>query len=79
MKRQVHSSLKRFSRTDLRDRLEEARIAVTREICSSAIRRSQAFEEDYWSADNIQDHIDPVIIDIDSDSEDDLFLYSDED
>ena len=79
MKRQVRSSLQRFTRADLYARIEEARIAVTREIWAGAIRRSRSFEEDYWSSDNIHDRVDPVIIDIDSDGEDDLFIDSEDD
>ena len=74
----VRSSLQRFTRADLQARLEEARLAVTREVWADAIRRSRSFENDYWSSDNIQNSVDPVIIDIESDGEDDLFLDSDE-
>ena len=78
MKRQVRSSLQRFTRADLFAKLEEARQAVTGETWAGAVRRSRSFEDDYWFSDNIQDSIDPVIINVDSDEENDLFLESDD-
>ncbi|XP_050721155.1 uncharacterized protein LOC127001021 [Eriocheir sinensis] len=77
MKRHVRSSLHRFTRADLQARLEEARLSVTPEVWAGAVRRSQSFEEEYWSTDNIHQSVDPVIINLDSDDEDDLFLESD--
>ena len=59
-------------------KLEEARQAVTGETWAGAVRRSRSFEDDYWFSDNIQDSIDPVIINVDSDEENDLFLESDD-
>lgn len=79
MKHHVRSSLQRFTRADLRARLEEARLRVTREVWEGAVRRSRAFEEQYWASDNIHDAVNPVIINIDSEDEEDIFLDSDED
>ena len=77
MKRQVCSSLHRFTRADLQARLEEARLCVKPEVWAGAVRRSQSFEEQYWSTDNIHQSVDPVIINLDSDDEVELFLESD--
>ena len=75
----MRSSLQRFTRADLQARIEEAKVSATREVWDGAIRRSRAFEEAYWSNDNIQRPVDPIIITINSDDEDDLFLDSDYD
>lgn len=77
MKRHVRSSLQRFTRADLQARIEEAKLNTTREVWEGAVRRSREFEDEYWCTDNIHKHVDPVIINIESDSEDDLFLDSD--
>lgn len=77
MKRHVLSSLQRFTRADLQARIEEAKLNTTREVWEGAVRRSREFEDEYWCTDNIHKHVDPVIINIESDSEDDLFLDSD--
>ena len=77
MKRHVRSSLRHFTRADLKARLEEARLAVTKEVWEGAVRRAQAFEDEYWLTDNVQNSIDPVIVNIASDDEDELFLESD--
>ena len=48
----------------------------------SPVRRSRAFEDEYWSTDNIHEGVDPGIISLDDDSDDDeegLFLGGDED
>ena len=76
MKRQVHSSLHCFTRADLQARLDEARLCVTPELWAGTVRRSQSFEEQYWSTDNIHQSVDPVIINLDSDDEVQLFLES---
>ena len=77
MKRHVRSSLRHFTRADLKARLEEARLAVTKDLWEGAVRRAQAFEDEYWLTDNVQNSIDPVIVNIASDDEDELFLESD--
>ena len=79
MKKRVRSSLQRFTRAELQARIEEAKVSATREVWDGAIRRSRTFEEAYWSNDNIQRPVDPIIITINSDDEDDLFLDSDDD
>ncbi|XP_068229080.1 uncharacterized protein [Palaemon carinicauda] len=83
MKRHVRSSLRRFTRSDLQDRLEEARLSVTPEVWAGAVRQSRHFEEEYWESDNIRETVEPVIIslasDDEDDGEDDLFLESDDD
>lgn len=78
MKRQVRSSLQRFTRADLQARLEEARLSITRDIWAGAVKRSRSFEDNYWSSDNIHDSVQPVLISIESDDEDELFLESDD-
>ena len=72
----MRSSVHRFTRADLQARLEEARLCVTPEVWAGAVRRSQSFEV-YWSTDNIHQSVDPVIINLGSDDEDELFLESD--
>ena len=82
MKRHVRSSLRRFNRADLQARLEEARLSTTQEVWQGAIRQSRQFEEEYWESDNIWETVEPVIISLasdDEDEEDDLFLESDDD
>ena len=82
MKRQVRSSLRRFTRSDLQARLEETRLSATPEVWAGAVRQSRHFEEEYWELDNIREtYVDPVIINLASDDEDDddLFLDSDDD
>ncbi|XP_068245251.1 uncharacterized protein, partial [Palaemon carinicauda] len=82
MKRHIRSSLRRFTRSDLQDRLEEARLSVTPEVWSEAVRQSRHFEEGYWESDNIRETVEPVINSLSSDNEDgedDLFLESDDD
>ena len=78
MKHHVRSSLRKFTRADLRARLEEARLRVTREVWEGSVRRSQAFEAQYWATDNVHDPVNTIIINIDSDDEDDIFLDSDD-
>ena len=46
---------------------------------SEQVRRARSFEEAYWSSDNIHEGVDPIIINLDSDDEDELFLDSDDD
>ena len=77
MKRYVRSSLRHFTRADLKARLEEARLAVTKQVWEGAVQRSQAFEDSYWLTDNVRDCIDPIVVNVASDDEDDLFLDSD--
>ena len=43
------------------------------------MKRSRAFEDRYWSMDNIQEPVGPIIINIDNDDEDMEDLYLDED
>ena len=80
MKHQVRSSLHRFTRADLEARLEEARISVTEEVWSAAIKRSRDFENYYWSTDNIHESVGPIVVCLDTDDEDDddVFLFSDD-
>lgn len=81
MKHFVRSSLQRFTRTDLRARLEEAKQCANGDVWAGAVRRCHHFEQEYWKSDNIHDSIVPVIVTIESDDEegdDDLFLESDD-
>lgn len=78
MKRYVRSTLQRFTRAGLQVRLEEAKLCATKEVWAGAVRRARAFEDEYWSSDNIHEGVDPVTITIDSDDEDELFLDSDD-
>ena len=56
-------------------RLKEAKLCVTNDVWTGAVHRSEEFERDYWSADNIHDTVDPVIISLSSDDEEeDLIL-----
>ena len=70
----MRSSLQRFTRADLQARIEEAKLCATREVWEGAVRRSTAFEDEYWCTDNIHERVNPVIIDMESDLEDDLFV-----
>ena len=81
MKRSVRSSLHRFTRNDLQARIEEARLSVTGEVWAGAVRRSRTFEDEYWKTDNIHERAEPVIVNLDSDidDEEDLYLSGDED
>ena len=72
MKRHVRSSLRRFTRADLQDRLEEARLLVTSEVWAGAVRRPRSFEDGYRTTDNIQESIDRIIITADDDDDDDF-------
>ena len=82
MKHHVRSSLRRFTRTDLNTRIEEARQLATARVWSAAVTRSEQFENDYWKSDNIHEPVDPIIINITSDDsdveDDDVFLTSDD-
>lgn len=84
MKRHVRSSLRRFTRSDLQARIEEARELATAEVWSAAVTHSEKFEDGYWTADNIHVPIDPIVININSadddsgDEDDDVFMDSDE-
>lgn len=77
MKKHVRSTLQRFTRADLQARLQEAKLIATKEVWEGAVKRSRFFEEEYWSSDNIHDSVEPVIISMDSDDEDELFVHSD--
>lgn len=77
MKKHVRSTLQRFTRADLQARLQEAKLIATKEVWAGAVRRARSFEEEYWSLDNIHDSVEPVIITMDSDDEDELFIHSD--
>lgn len=78
MKRHVRSSLHRFTRADLQARLEEARLCATEQVWEAAVRRCRAFEEEYWLTDNIHEPVEPVIVSLDSDDEEELYLDSDD-
>ena len=58
--------------------MKEARLGVTKQVWEGAVQRSQAFENEYWLIDNVRDRIDPIVVNVASDDEDDLFLDSDE-
>lgn len=78
MKRYVRSKLQRFTRTDLLARLEEARQLVNKDMWAGAVQHSRKFETSYWKTDNIHEGVEPIIIHIGSDDEDDeVFLHSD--
>ncbi|XP_066953386.1 uncharacterized protein [Macrobrachium rosenbergii] len=79
MKRYVRSSLQRFTRADLQARLEEERFSVTGDVWAGSVRRSRSFEASYRSTDNMHDSIDPVIISLDSDTDDEVHLLSESD
>ncbi|XP_066938309.1 uncharacterized protein [Macrobrachium rosenbergii] len=79
MKRYVRSSLHRFTRADLMARLEEAKLCATKELWAGAIKRSEAFEREYWLADNVHDIMDPVIITLSSEDEEHYFILDDAD
>ena len=74
MKHHVRSSLRRFTRADLQARLDEARRRATPEVWAAAVRRSRAFETEYWTTDNIPAGAKAVINvgDDDDDKEDDV-------
>ncbi|XP_076035739.1 uncharacterized protein LOC143021858 [Oratosquilla oratoria] len=76
MKQHVRSTLQLFTRADLQARLQEAKLIATVEVWAGAVRRSRSFEEEYWSSDNIHESVEPVIITMDSDDEDELFIHS---
>ena len=78
-KKKVRSSLKRFTRADLQARIEESLLSATKEVWDGAVRHSRAFEDAYWSTDNIHKTVDPIVINIESDDEEDLFFDSYED
>ncbi|KAK3873076.1 hypothetical protein Pcinc_021888 [Petrolisthes cinctipes] len=71
--KQVWGSMKRIVRCSLQ------RFTRTKEVWEGAVRRARAFEDEYWSSDNVHNRVDPVIINFNSDDEDELFLDSDED
>lgn len=77
MKRHVRSSLRRFTRADLQARLDEARSRATSEVWAAAVRRSRAFETEYWTTDNIPADAEPVIINVGDDDDDEVddWLY----
>lgn len=75
MKRHVRSTLQRFTRTDLKDRLEEARHLVVKDVWAAAVQHSRKFEEDYWKTDNIHEVVESIVINIASDDEDDDVFY----
>ncbi|XP_066947072.1 uncharacterized protein [Macrobrachium rosenbergii] len=79
VKRHILSSLQRFTRADLQAKLQEARLCANTEVWTGAIRHSQRFEEEYWTLDNIHESVEPVIINIvtdDEDEDEDLSLDS---
>ena len=46
------------------------------EVWAGAVRRSEAFEKYYWSADNIHDSANPIIIILTSDDEEENFVLN---
>ena len=74
MKNYVRSSLHHFTRTDLNARLIEAKLCVTEDVWANAVRRSEDFEREYWSLDNIHESVGPVIISLASDNEEDDYI-----
>ncbi|KAK3870173.1 hypothetical protein Pcinc_024575 [Petrolisthes cinctipes] len=78
MKRYVRSTLQRFTRTELRATLDGARQLVHKDVWAGAVQHSRKYEEEYWKTDNIHESVEPIIINIASDDEDDdIFLDSD--
>ncbi|XP_066968132.1 uncharacterized protein [Macrobrachium rosenbergii] len=73
MKKYVQSSLHHFTRTDLKKRLNEAKLCVTEDVWANAVRRSEYFEREYWSLDNIHDSVDRIIMSLASDNEEEDF------
>lgn len=63
---------------DLQARLEKARLSVTHEDWEGAVRRAQDFKKEYWETDNVHDQLNPIIINLDSDDEDNIFLDRDD-
>ena len=54
-------------------------MCVTEEVWAGAVRPFEAFEKFYWSADNIYDSVDLIIISLASnDEEEDFILESNE-
>ncbi|XP_066969118.1 uncharacterized protein [Macrobrachium rosenbergii] len=77
MKRHVRSPLQRFTRADLQAKLQESRLCTNPEVWTGVILQSQRFEEEYWTLDNNHESLEPVIINIATDDEDEdeeLFL-----
>lgn len=74
----MRSSLQRFTVADLKPRLQEARICAAEEVWGAAIKCTKKFESYYWSTDNIHESVEPVVVSLDTDDENDLFLESDE-
>ena len=78
MKIHIRSSLQRFTRADLNARLEEVKLPATRDVWAGAVRRSRTFEDEFWSSYNVLETVCPIIIDVESNEEDDFFLNSDD-
>lgn len=74
IKQHIRSSLQQFARVDLQAMLEEARLCITEVVWAGAVLRSRAFEDEFHTL-----VMDPALINLDSDNEDDLLLHSDED
>ncbi|KAK3883272.1 hypothetical protein Pcinc_012401 [Petrolisthes cinctipes] len=55
MKRYVRSTLQRFTRTELRATLDEARQLVHKDVWAGAVQHSRKYEEEYWKTDNIHE------------------------
>ena len=51
---------------------------MQRDVWAGAVRRSRTFEDEYWSSDNVHETVGPIIIDVECDDEDVLFLNSDD-
>ena len=49
---------------------------MTEGVWTGAIRHSEALEKDYWPADNIHDSVDPIIISLTSDDEEEDFVLN---
>lgn len=79
MKLIVHCALQRFPRTELQARIEEAKGKATKEVLEGAMKLARAFGDEYWSSDNMHNRVDHLIININSDDQDELFLDSDAD
>lgn len=71
MKSVVRSSLRRFSMSELLERVEEARQVVTPSLWASYVRKTHQEEEGYWAFDvGASPEHPPVIVDLESDEED---------
>ena len=51
-------------------------MCVREEAWTGAVQHSEAFEKDYWSADNIHDSVGPIINIIANDEEEENFVLN---